>query len=100
MLEFNPKEILNLLKNLCCSQCRNDFTHDSITIKEQEGDIFLILDEPTAGLDKICGKNFGDIVLNVNKKSKTHAPLEIIDGPPPITSDDVIDAHRFIKKMK
>jgi len=44
--------------------------------------------------------DFGDVVFNFNRKANTHSPMEIIDGPPPITSDDVIDAHRFIKKMK
>ena len=95
MAEFNLKEISNLFKNLCCSQCRNDFTSDSVSIKENEGDILIC--NLTC---QICGKNFGDIVLNFNKKSNIHNALEIIDGPPPITADDVIDAHRFIKKMK
>ena len=44
--------------------------------------------------------DFGDIVFNFNRKANTHHPMKIIDGPPPITSDDVINAHRFIKKMK
>lgn len=95
MQEFNSKEINNLFQNICCSRCRNDFTSESITVKEQEGDIFIC--NLTC---QICGKDFGDIVLNYKKKSKFHLPLEVIDGPPAITTDDVIDAHRFIKKMK
>ncbi len=95
MSEFNPKEISNLFKNLCCSQCRNDFTSDSVSIKETEGDIRIC-----SLTCKVCGKDFGGIVFNFNQKTDIHNPLEIIDGPPPITSDTAIDAHRFIKKMK
>lgn len=36
--------------------------------------------------------------VNFNRKSDKHLPLEIVDGPEPISYDDVIDAHRFIKK--
>lgn len=94
-MNFKPENIKSLFSNLCCSKCRNDFTHESITVKEKEGDILI------CNLKcQICEMDFGDIVFNFNKKSDTHNPMDIIDGPPPITSDDVIDAHRFIKKMK
>lgn len=95
MKNYTEKEIKTLFKNLCCSKCRNDFTSDSITVKEQESDILI------CNLKcQVCGMDFGDVVFNFNRKANTHSPMEIIDGPPPITSDDVIDAHRFIKKMK
>ena len=45
-----------------------------------------------------CGKYFGEVVFNFNRKSNKHLPLEIVEGPPPISSDDVIEAHRFIKE--
>ncbi len=96
-MKFNnsKKYLKQLLANLCCSKCRNDFDVDSIIIKEQEGSTFI------CNLRcQICGKDFGDVVLNINSKSNNHYPMDIIDGPPPITSDDVIDAHRFIKNMK
>ncbi|MBP3847862.1 hypothetical protein J6I39_08965 [bacterium] len=95
MNEFVSKDIKNLFQNLCCSRCKNDFTSDSIIIKEREGDIFIC--NLTC---QVCGKNFGNIVLRYNQKSEMHKALEIIDGPAPISSDDVIDAHLFIKKMK
>ena len=95
MNDFCDKDIKNLFKNLCCSKCRNDFTIDSITIKEQDGEISV------CNLKcMVCGKDFGDVLLKFNSKSVNHNPLVIVDGPPPITSDDVINAHRFIKKMK
>lgn len=95
MENFSEKDIKILLKNLCCSKCRNDFTSDSLTIKEREGNILIC-----SLKCNLCGKDFGDVVFNFNRKSKEHSPLNIIEGPLPITTDDVIDAHRFIKKMK
>lgn len=95
MGNYTEKEIKTLFRNLCCSKCRNDFTSDSITAKKREDDILI------CNLKcQVCGMDFGDVVFNFNRKSDIHPPMEIIDGPPPITSDDVIDAHRFIKKMK
>ncbi len=45
-----------------------------------------------------CGKDFGEVVFNFNRKANKHLPLEIVEGPPPISSDDVIEAHKFIKE--
>lgn len=95
MKELTQKNIKILFSNLCCSKCKNDFTQESISIKNIEGDILIC----NLTCEK-CGKDFGDTVLNFNQKSDKHNPLNIIDGPAPITTDDVIKAHRFIKKMK
>lgn len=95
MKEFTDENIKILFSNLCCSKCRNDFTKDDFTIKEQKGDILIC--NLTC---RKCSKDFGDIVFNFKRASKTHTPMEIIDGPAPISSDDVIDAYEFIKKMK
>lgn len=95
MKDYTEKEIKKLFKNLCCSKCRNDFNSESITVKEREGDILI------CNLKcNVCGMDFGDVVFNFDRKSERHEPMEIIDGPPPISSDDVINAHEFIKKMK
>lgn len=95
MKNFDQKDIKSLFSQLCCSKCRNDFTFDSISIKEKCGSILI------CKLKCIkCGADFGDIVFNIDKKFKYHQPLEIIDGPPPISTDDVLDAHKFIKNMK
>jgi hypothetical protein len=95
MYNFTNEDIKNLFSNLCCSKCRNDFSAEDFTIKERHGDTLIC--NLTC---KKCFKDFGDIVFNFNRKSKNHTPMEIIDGPAPINSDDVIDAHEFIKKMK
>ena len=95
MKELTQKNIKILFSNLCCSKCKNDFTQESISIKNREGDILIC----NLTCQK-CGKDFGDMVLNFNQKTDKHNALNIIDGPSPITTDDVIEAHRFIKKMK
>ena len=93
MKNFTQNDIKTLFSKLCCSRCKNEFTINSIKILEQNGDILL------CGLScEKCGKDFGDVVFNFNRKSHNHHPLEIIEGPPPINSDDVIDAHLFIKE--
>lgn len=82
-----------LFVGLCCSQCKNDFSKDAFEILQKDGDILIC-----HLVCQKCGKDFGEIILNINPKSSNHPPLEIIEGPPPINYDDVIDAHRFIKK--
>lgn len=93
MENITNNEIKNLLSNLCCSRCKNEFTKDSIVKIDSIKDILICHLEC-----KKCGKDFGQIVFNINKNSKKHSPLEIIEGPVPISYDDVINAHEFIKK--
>ena len=88
---MNENEFKNLFSNLCCSQCRNDFEQDALNVINREGDILICNLTCTK-----CGKDFGQIIFNFNKKSKIHHPLEIIDGPAPISADDVLNAHEFI----
>lgn len=95
MKEITQKDIQSLFANLCCSRCKNEFSIDSLKILERDCDILHC----SLSCAK-CGKDFGEIILNYNRKSKTHLPLEIIEGAPPISYDDVIEAHKFIKKLK
>lgn len=94
MENFSNKDIKTLFSNLCCSKCKNDFTKDSLEIIEQDGDIIVC----NLTCER-CGKDFGQIIFNFNKKINQHTPLEIIEGPEPISYDDVIDAHEFLKKL-
>lgn len=90
------KKVEKLFSNLCCSQCRNSFGEDSISIKrEEEGlTVFNLVCQH-------CGKNFGVAFLGFsNIDVKNYAPLEVQEGPNPISYDDVIDAHRFIKNLE
>ncbi len=89
-----PKRVFkNLFSKLCCSQCRNDFDLEDIEIKEHRKDLLICHLEC-----KKCGKDFGDVIFNFNHNLNVHYALDVIDGPPPINADDVLDAHEFIKK--
>ena len=91
---INKNDFKRLFKNLCCSRCKNDFDFESFEIKEYFRNLLLC-----KLICSKCGKDFGDIVLYFDKKNSLHSELEVIEGPPPISSNDVIEAHRFIKKM-
>lgn len=90
------KKIEKLFGNLCCSQCKNSFDEESITIKRDEQGLLVI------GLEcRHCGKNFGIAFLGFSDIDvKDYEPLEVQEGPEPISYDDVIDAHRFIHNLK
>ncbi|MBQ8458890.1 hypothetical protein IJ541_02170 [bacterium] len=94
MRNYTKKDINVLFSGLCCSRCKNDFAENSIKILERDCDIMLC----SLTCAK-CGKDFGEIVFNFNRKSNKHTPLEIIEGPPPINYDDVIEAHKFLKNL-
>ena len=89
------KKIKKLFDNLCCSYCRNGFDENSITIKREEDGLMVV------GLEcEHCVKNFGVAFLGFsNIDVKNYEPLEVQEGPEPISYDDVIDAHRFIRNM-
>jgi len=89
------KKIEKLFSNLCCSQCKNGFDENSITVKREEDGLLVV------GLEcKHCGKNFGIAFLGFSDiDTKKPEPLEVAEGPEPISYDDVIDAHRFIKEL-
>ena len=95
MKSYTQKDIKRLFSGLCCSRCKNEFSKESIKILERDCDILLC----SLSCAK-CGKDFGEIIFNFNRKADSHSPLEIIEGPAPISYDDVIDAHEFIKKLK
>ena len=93
MKNISKKEIKNLLTNLCCSKCKNDFDDESIEIVEKINDIHICKLHC-----KKCGADFGNILLKINNNNiSAHAPLDIVDGPAPINIDDVINAHKYIK---
>jgi hypothetical protein len=97
------RKISILFKELCCSVCKSDFDENSILIMREEKNkneemIVLKLICPT------CGKNFGVAFLGMSDlKLKNHSDedfiLKVQGGANPINSDDVLDAHKFIKKL-
>ncbi len=95
MKNYTQKDIITMFSGLCCSRCKNEFSKDSIEILDKENDTMICRLSC-----KKCGKDFGEILFNFNKKADKHTQLEIIEGPDAINFDDVIDANRFIKKLK
>lgn len=93
MKTFTQKDIKTLFSGLCCSYCKNEFSENSIKILKRDCD--LVHCRLSC---EVCGKEFGDVLFNFNRKSDNHLPLEVVEGPPPISCDDVIDAHKFIKE--
>ena len=68
------KKIEKLFENLCCSQCRNGFDEESITIKRQEEGLSVVKLEC-----KHCGKSFGVAFLglsNIDVKNWFLAPTD------------------------
>lgn len=93
--------INKLFANLCCSNCGHDFDENSVfVLREEEGLFVLQVVCPE------CQKSFGVAILGmesiaIKDKEKTDdkLALQVKDLPEPISSDDVIDAHRFFKKL-
>ena len=89
---MNSSDFKNIFANLCCSKCRNDFEIEDLKIIERQGGLMIC-----NLVCQKCGKDFGKVIFNYNQSVAYHSPLKVIEGPPPIDADDVIDAHIFIK---
>lgn len=90
-----------LFSNLCCSNCGQDFDKNSIFVLREEDGLFVL-----QVVCPVCKKSFGVAFLGMetlsvkdSDKSDEKYALQVKDLPEPINSDDVIDAHRFIKNM-
>ena len=93
---MNKSEIKNLLSNMCCSECKQDFNEQSVNIERSEENLLVLRIKC-----QNCGKSFGLALLgNVGAKSNNDSPLEFQDCPLPINYDDVLDAHHFINKLE
>lgn len=91
------KKLKALFTNLCCSHCKSEFDEDSFVIKREEPGLTV-----THLVCKHCGKNFGVAFLGfsgIEVKNENQLALEVQEGPDPISYDDVIEAHRFIKNL-
>lgn len=94
-------KIEKLFADLCCSECKSDFTEDSIQILREEQGLFVI-----QIVCAKCNKSFGlaflgleSIDLKSTDVSDEAIKLQIQDGPDPISMDEVIDAHKFIQNL-
>ncbi len=93
---MKKSEIKNLLSNMCCSVCKNDFNEESICIIREEKNLLVL---QIVCLN--CGKSFGIALLgNADIKENKDTPLEFQQCPQPINYDDVLDAHNFIDKLE
>lgn len=97
------RKIATLFKDLCCSKCKSDFSEESVLImrdEKTEGEEMLVV----RIVCQNCGKSFGVAFLGISDfdlKSYTEDDLKLVvqDGLSPITTDEVLDAHKFIKRL-
>ncbi len=87
------KKLKVLFENLCCSHCKNSFDEESFKVQRTDMGLVVVKIEC-----RHCGKSFGIALLGVMGLT-IKEPLEIQQGPEPITYDDVIDAHKFIQNL-
>lgn len=95
------KKIINLLfSDMCCSECKMDFTDKSVFFLRKEENLSVL-----QIVCQNCGKSFGIAILGHcdEKQDKTTSEkdlaLQIQEGPDAICYDDVIDAHNFFKNL-
>ena len=90
------KDFSLLFKDLCCSRCKEDFDENSVEIIREEPRLLVI--KLTC---QHCGKDFGYSFLGLNnlKVEKREDLILEKNNRPNISSDDVIDAHIFIKNL-
>ena len=97
------RKIATLFKELCCSACKSDFDENSVSIMREEkthGEEMIVL---RLACQK-CGKSFGVAFLGLSDfRLKNYNDEELVlhvqAGADPISTDDVLDAHKFIKKL-
>ena len=97
------RKVATLFKELCCSVCKSDFDENSVVIMRQEkkeDEEMLVL----RIICQKCGKSFGVAFLGISdldlkNASEEDLALKVQKGPDPISTDDVLDAHKFIKKL-
>lgn len=97
------RKISTLFKDLCCSVCKADFNENSITIMREEKNLDeeMIVFKLTC---QECGKSFGVAFLGISdltlkNYSQEDLVLHVQEGAAPISSDEVLDAHKFIKEF-
>lgn len=97
------RKITTLFKDLCCSVCKADFDEKSVTImrEEKNPNEEMIVFKLTC---QECGKSFGVAFLGISDLKLKNYPeddlvLHVQEGAAPISTDDVLDAHKFIKEF-
>lgn len=93
------KKISILFKDLCCSRCKSDFDENSVEIIRQEPSLLVV-----RLVCQHCQKSFGVAFLGVSNldlkiEDEEDVKLKMKEDLPPITADDVLDAHEFIQNL-
>lgn len=97
---MNKKIIKMLFSDMCCSECKEDFTEDSVFVLRKEKNLNVI-----QVICQNCGKSFGIALLGdceekeMSQITADNLALQIQEGPDAICYDDVIDAHNFFKNL-
>lgn len=103
---MNKKIIKMLFADMCCSECKSDFTEDSVFVLRKEKNLTVI-----QVICQNCGKSFGIALLGGcdEKPEKEHSEEEMAlqiregrnlqPGADAIDYDDVIDAHNFFQNL-
>ena len=87
------KKIINMLfSDMCCSECKADFTDDSVFVLRKEKNLTVI-----QVICQHCGKSFGIALLGGCEEKKVKTPsrddmaLQIQEGPDAIVIATKID---------
>lgn len=95
---MNTEQYVKLIfSKMVCSCCDNQFTPESIEIIRIEENCAIVKIQCST-----CNKNYGIAMVGIEKIEI--APSEDIDNVlvpdmPPISLDDVIDAHKFFDSL-
>lgn len=98
---MDKKIVKMLFSDMCCSECKADFTEDSVFILRKEKNLTVL-----QIVCQNCGKSFGIALLGGceekidNNTALSDAALQIQEGPDAICYDDVIDAHNFFSNLE
>ncbi len=86
-----------IFSKMVCSCCDKQFTPDCIEIIRIEDNCAIVKIVCTH-----CNKNYGIAIVGIEKidtESMQDEESVLIPDLPPITTDDVIEAHKFIDKL-
>ncbi len=93
--------VQNFFCSMHCSNCNNYLKPDGITLVKEENNFFVVkivcvdCDQPI-GLAIVGVSNKEDFI---KPKGAEVQPVVTKDEPPPITYDEVIDAHQFFSNL-
>ncbi len=95
---MNTEEYVKLIfSKMVCSCCDIQFTPDCVEIIRIEGNCAIVKIVCTH-----CQKNYGIAVIGIETvavDNETDKENSLVPDLPPITLNDVIDAHKFIDNL-